>query len=127
MLEFEEYKQKINALKPSLITLQTALKTEEAMKEIEELEAESAKDGFWNDMERSQKVLKRIKQLKSKCDNFKKLKTRYEDLITLCQMGLEEGDESLLPELIEEYDKFEKDLETARLSTLLSGEYDGLN
>ena len=127
MLEFEEYKQKINALKPTLVTLSTALKTEEALKEIEELEAESSKDGFWNDMERSQKVLKRIKQLKAKCDSYKKLKTRYEDLITLCQMAIEEGDESLLPELIEEYDKFEKDLETARLSTLLSGEYDSSN
>jgi len=127
MLEFEEYKQKISDMRPTLNTLEAALKTEEALKEIEELEAETAKDGFWNDMERSQKVLKQIKQLKSKCDSFKKLKSRYEDLLTLCQMAIEEGDESLLPELAEEYERLEKDLETARLSTLLSGEYDSLN
>ena len=53
--------------------------------------------------------------------------SRYEDLQTLCQMAIEENDESLLPELEEEYASFEKDLEQARLSTLLSGEYDNSN
>ncbi|NLL46366.1 MAG: peptide chain release factor 2 [Clostridiales bacterium] len=127
MLEFEEYKQKITALKPDLATLSAALKTEEAEKEIEALEAESAQDGFWSDMEHSQKVLKRIKQLKGKCETYRKLKARHEDLTVLCQMALEEGDETLLPELAEEFENFENDLETARLATLLTGEYDGQN
>jgi len=127
MLEFEEYKQRINALKPTLATLSAALKTEEAAKEIEVLEAESAEDGFWNDIENSQKVLKRIKLLKAKCEMFRRLKARCDDLVTLCEMALEEDDASLLPELAEEFDKFEKDLDTARLSTLLTGEYDGQN
>ena len=47
--------------------------------------------------------------------------------MTLCQMGIEEDDDSLLPELVEEYDNFEKDLEETRLSTLLNGEYDANN
>ncbi len=127
MLEFEEYKQKINALKPVLATLASALKTEEAQAEIEHLEAESTADGFWNDMENSQKVLKQIKHLKSKCETYSKLTSRFHDLLTLCDMALEEEDESLLPELIEEYERFEADLETARLTTLLSGEYDECN
>jgi len=127
MLEFEEYRQKINALRPKLATLSAALKTEEAAKEAEALEAESAEEGFWNDMENSQKVLKRIKQLKAKCETFNKLKARHDDLVTLCEMGLEEEDATLLPELAGEFEKFEADLETARLSTLLTGEYDGQN
>ncbi len=127
MLQFEEYKQKINALKPALATLSSALKTEEAQAEIAHLEAQSAADGFWNDIENSQKVLKQIKQLKSKCETYTKLTSRFHDLLTLCDMALEEEDESLLPELTEEYEKFEADLETARLTTLLSGEYDECN
>jgi peptide chain release factor 2 len=47
--------------------------------------------------------------------------------MALCQMAIEEKDESLLPELEEEFEAFEKDLDSARLSTLLSGEYDGCN
>ncbi len=127
MLEFEEYKQKIIALKPTLETLGAALKTDEARAEIERLEEQSSADGFWNDLESSQKVLKQIKQLKSRCDFFSRINARYRDLATLCEMAIEEDDESLLPELTEEYDRFEADLESARLSTLLSGEYDGCN
>ncbi len=127
MLEFEEYKQKINALKPALETLGAALKTDEARAEIERLEEQSSAEGFWSDIENSQKVLKQIKQLKSRCEFFSRINARYRDLSTLCEMALEEDDESLLPELAEEYARFEADLESARLSTLLSGEYDGCN
>jgi peptide chain release factor 2 len=127
MIEFDDYKVKLNGLKPTLDNLGSALKLDEAKKEIEALEKESAADGFWNDLENSQKVLQRIKQLKNKCDKFTKLDRRWEDLMTLCQMAIEENDDSLLPELEEEYSAFEKDLEAARLDTLLSGEYDGCN
>ena len=124
MIEYDEYKSKINALRPTLERLGQALKLDAAQEELRELEEESARDGFWNDLERSQKVLQRIKQLKQKIDKFRKLSSRWNDLLTLCQMGIEEEDESLLPELQEEYAAFGRDLEQARLETLLSGEYD---
>ena len=127
MIEYDEYKVKILGLKPTLDTLGAALKLDEARADIEKLEAESAKDGFWNDLENSQKVLQRIKQLKNKCAKYDGLVSRWEDMQTLCLMAQEENDESLLPELEEEYASFEKDLESARLATLLSGEYDGCN
>ena len=60
MLEFEEYKVKLNNLKPALEVLRGALKLDAAQKEIEELEAASEREGFWNDVERSQKVQKRL-------------------------------------------------------------------
>ena len=105
----------------------TALKLTEAESEIERLENESAAEGFWTDLDNSQKVLQKIKQLKNKCAGFKKLASRLDDLLTLCQMAIEENDESLLPELETDYAAFEKDLEAERLSTLLSGEYDSSN
>jgi len=42
MLEFEEYKGKLNTLKPALDDLQDALHLEEAKREIAELQEESA-------------------------------------------------------------------------------------
>ena len=125
IVEFEEYKQRISALKPLLDGLKQALKLDEAVAEIKRLETESARDGFWNDLETSQKVQQRIKQLNAKCDRFDKLSAVWSDLETLCQMGIEEEDESLLPELASEFKDFEQALDTARLETLLSGEYDG--
>ena len=62
MLEFEEYKGKLNGLKPTLVDLGKALKLEEAEAEIAALRKESEQDGFWNDVERSQKVQQRLKQ-----------------------------------------------------------------
>ena len=127
MIEFEEYKGKLNGLKPTLDSLREALHLEAAEKEIEELEGQSARDGFWNDVENSQRVQKRLKQLKAKVENYKKLCSGWDDLMTLCEMAIEEDDDSMLPELQSEYAEFEKKLEETRLGTLLTGEYDANN
>ena len=127
MLEFEEYKQKLSAIKPSLDLLRGALKLDAAEREIEELEAASAREGFWNDVEKSQKVQKRLKTLQNKRDNYNRLCAGWDDLMTLCEMAIEEGDDSLLEELQADYAAFEEKVEETRLSTLLTGEYDGNN
>ena len=127
MLEFEEYKVKLNNIKPTLDVLRDALKLESAEKEIEELEAASERDGFWNDVENSQRVQKRLKQLKNKCEGYEKLTGAWEDMFTLCEMALEENDDSMLEELQSDYAAFEKKLEETRLGTLLTGEYDANN
>ena len=127
IIEFEEYKGKLNGLKPTLDALRDALHLEAAEKEIEELEGQSARDGFWNDVENSQRVQKRLKQLKAKVENYEKLCSGWDDLMTLCEMAIEEDDDSMLPELQSEYAEFEKKLEETRLGTLLTGEYDANN
>ena len=127
MLEFEEYKVKLNNLKPELEDLRTALRLEAAQKEIEELQAASERDGYWNDVERSQKDQKRLKALQQKSDNYARLCSAWEDMYTMCEMAIEENDESMLEELQEEFEKFSESVESTRLGTLLTGEYDGNN
>ena len=127
MIEFEEYKVKLNALKPTLDNLREALRLEAAEKEIEELEGQSSRDGFWNDVENSQRVQKRLKQLKGKVENYEKLCTMWDDLYTLCEMALEENDDSMFEELQSDFAALEKRLEETRLGTLLTGEYDANN
>ena len=127
MIEFEEYKVKLNGLKPTLDGLAEALHLSAAAKEIEELEGQSARDGFWNDVENSQKVQKRISVLKNKVEKYNGLCGRWDDLFTLCEMALEENDDSMLEELQSDFGSFAEDLESMRLSTLLTGEYDGNN
>ena len=127
MLEFEEYKSKLNASKPTLDVLRDALKLEAANKEIEELEAASERDGFWNDVEKSQKVQRRLKGLKNKVESFEKLCGAWDDMMTMCEMAIEENDDSMLDELKSEFDKFSESAEAMRLGTLLTGEYDANN
>ena len=63
LIEYDEYKQKLKDMGPELDKLSAALDLEGARAEVRQLEAESAQDGFWNDLERSQRVHQRLKQL----------------------------------------------------------------
>ena len=67
MLQFDEYKVKLNNLRPELDELDQALGLETAIREVEMLEserasdqAESAADGFWDNLEKAQKVQQRV-------------------------------------------------------------------
>ena len=127
MIEFEEYKVKLNGLKPTLDNLEGALHLDLARREIEELQIASEQDGFWNNVEKSQKAQKRLKALQAKCERYESLCTAWDDLFTLCEMALEEDDASMLDELKSEFDTFAQKLEDTRLETLLTGEYDANN
>ena len=126
ILQFDEYISKLQAMKPVLSDLAGALGMEAAEQELDLLQAESAADGFWNNMEHAQKVTTRVKNLQDKIDNQHKREADLEDLLVLCEMGREMEDESIVPEVIEGYDKLAQDLEKARLATLFTGEYDNL-
>ena len=127
IIEYDSYKQKLSALGPQLTKLAAALDLEGARREVEELEEKSGDANFWNDLEASQKVLRRTKQLKNKLEHHAKLVSQWEDLTTLVEMAMEEDDASLLPEVEEGYAKLESALEEAQLATLLTGEYDASN
>ena len=127
MLQFDEYRVKLNNLRPALEELSQALNLASAAQELEMLESESAAPGFWDNLEKSQKVTQRMKQLQNKLEAQKRRESQWEDLLTLCEMGNEEEDGSLVPEVEEGYARLEQDMEEARLSTLLTGEYDNSN
>ena len=124
LIEYDEYKQKLRELGPELDKLSAALDMDGAQAEAAKLEDETAQDGFWNDLTRSQKVQQRLKQLQNKIARHKKLVSEWEDLTALCEMGQEAEDEELLAELKEGYAALEEKVEETRLTTLLSGEYD---
>ncbi|HAG03969.1 MAG TPA: peptide chain release factor 2 [Lachnospiraceae bacterium] len=98
--------------------------SEERVAELEEIAGDPE---FWNDMEKAQSILQQTKQLKDKIEGFNKLKEDLDEVLTLCEMGNEEDDESLVPEVKELRDKFLEEYEHLRISTLLSGKYDRNN
>ena len=127
MLQFDEYKVKLNNLSPALKELAQALDLEGAERELDMLQAESAADGFWDNLAKAQKVQQRIKNLQDKVDSQNRRQGQWDDLMALCEMGNEFEDESLIPELEEGFAALETNMETARLETLLTGEYDRSN
>ena len=126
-IEFDEYKVKLGDLEPKLKALGESLGLEAAREELERLHAMAASEGFWNDAANSQKVTKQTRLLENKINSYEKMCADREDLLVLCEMAVEEDDDSLLPELEEGYAALEKEMEEARLETLLTGEYDANN
>ncbi len=127
LIEYDEYKQKLRELEPELDKLSAALDIEGAKAEAARLDEEMAQEGFWNDLERSQKVQQRLKQLQNKVGRQGKLIAEWEDLTALCEMGQEADDTELLEELKSGFHTLEEKVEESRMATLLSGEYDGHN
>ena len=80
--------------------------------------------GYWDNVEKSQEGMKELNILKEEKQKYESLEQQYEDIETLLEMGYEENDESLIPEIQEELDQFTEAFEAMRIKTLLSGEYD---
>ena len=127
VIEYDDYKQKLLALEPTLGELEKALGIPKAREELSALQKETEQDGFWNDLERSQKVSQQIKRLENKIKKHDRLVSEWEDTLTLCEMAQEEDDASQLPDVIDGYEKLQKEISERRLAALLSGEYDANN
>ena len=127
MLQFDEYKVKLNNLLPQLDELEKALNLESAAREVDFLEAQSASDGFWDNPENSQRVLQKLKQLKNKLESQEKRRASWEDMMVLCEMGNEEEDASIVEDVKEQLNEFIENFEKTKIDTLLSGEYDKCN
>ena len=127
VIEYDEYKQKLQALEPTLQELEKALSIPKAREELAQLQKETEQEGFWSDVDRSQKVSQQIKRLESKVKKYDRLVSDWEDTLTLCEMAQEEDDASQLPEVTSGYEALEKEINERRLAALLSGEYDANN
>lgn len=94
---------------------------------IGELEEQMNDPDFWTDLERSQKVNREVKLLKNKVETWQKTQARVEDTQIMIELGQEMEDNSVVPEVLQEVELLEKDVERMRLATLLKGQYDSHN
>ena len=83
--------------------------------------------GFWDNVDKSQEIMKKSKNLKDTVERFENLESEFEDIDTMIQMAEEENDAELLPEIQEMLEHFSEDLDSLRIQTLLSGEFDREN
>lgn len=127
MLQFEELKQRLSAMKPDVDDMADALGLDALKAELAKLEATAAEPGFWDDIANSSVVLRRTSSVKNKIMGQERLEAQYDDAMTLIEIALEEEEESLFDEAKTAVDKLESDLETMKLATLLTGEYDSNN
>lgn len=89
-------------------------------KRIDELEAKTMQEGFWNDSKTSGIVLQEMKSLKDKKSKFEKIDSEVKNLIELNELLLIEEDNELIKELLKNTKTLETDLEKFEIETLLS-------
>ena len=127
MVELDNIRIELNTYKEPLIEIEAALDLENKKQKVQELERKMEEPNFWDNAEEAQKQTKELSDLKASISAVETLKQQFEDIYTLIDMANEENDESMVPEIEDEYSSFTSGLETLRLSTLLSGEYDKCN
>jgi peptide chain release factor 2 len=124
VVELDQFKYKIGNYEEPLRELKESLGLEQKQERIDQLEAQMEAPDFWDDVTSSQFVMKELKQLKDVVESFESLEEEKDDIQTMIEMGYEEGEPELIPEIKDMLDQFIEDFEDLRISTLLSGEYD---
>ena len=127
MIDIEENKKIINQQKNRLENISSTLNLKEKENKLEELEAQTIKDGFWNDNKLSNNVLKQIKEIKGKLKKYNDIYKQVADLSDLIELISLEYDEDLEKQLILLLKSVEKNLQKFEIDTLLSGKYDKNN
>ncbi|MGN1156795.1 MAG: peptide chain release factor 2 [Agathobacter sp.] len=127
MVELDNFKSVLNTYKSPLQEVRDSLDLVNKGQRIQELEREMEAPEFWNDPSVSQKKMQELKSMKDDMATYARLEQGYEDIETMIEMGYEENDASLIPEIQEMLDDFVATYEAIRMKTLLSGEYDRNN
>lgn len=127
MIELEQLKYTLNSFREPLENLSGSLALEAKKERIDQLELSMEELGFWDQIEKSQQVMKEVKGLKDVVEEYEDLKTKFDDIETLIEMASEDEDEDLAAEAVDTMKDFEKEYERLRISTLLTGEYDKNN
>ena len=127
IVALEQYVQDVAALKNKLSEIAGGLHLEDLEKELSELREEMNADGFWDNLERSTHVNRRIAQIEGKIKHYESLCQGVDDLEVMIELAQEENDESMVGEIGEELSGLTEKVEALELETLMRGDYDNSN
>ena len=93
--------------------------------DLVEYQEDMASPGFWDDLERAQRVSAHAHQTEMKIQHYESLSSRADDIEVMMELAEEEDDDSMSAEIRQELDSVREELEALKLTTLLTGEHDG--
>ncbi|MBQ7468988.1 MAG: peptide chain release factor 2 [Pseudobutyrivibrio sp.] len=125
MIELDQFKQRLASHKNSMTEVRDSLDVAAKKARIEELEREMEAPDFWTDAQVSTNKMKELKSMKDDVSIIDKLEDLYKEIEDYIELGNEEEDQEIVDTVGLLIEEFENDLETLRMKTLLSGEYDG--
>lgn len=127
MVELDQFKYTLGTYKEPLKEIKDSLDLVNKEQRVEELERRMEEPDFWDNPEKSQEAMKTLKSLKDDIQTYHHLEELYEETELLIEMGYEENDPAVLPDIEENLNTFISEYEEIRMKTLLSGEYDKNN
>ena len=125
MVELDQFKYTLSTYEKPLREVRESLNLDAKIRRIDELDKTMEEPSFWEDAELSTRLVK--EHLKDTVAEFNRLQNQYEEIGLMIEMGYEENDPAIVPEIQKMVDEFSDELEALRLRTLLTGEYDGNN
>lgn len=124
VFHIEELKSNINTMYEQLGNLYHSLNIENLESEHSKLYSLISKNNFYDDLEKAQDTLKKVKQLEDVIQRYGNLKLELDDLKTLVDLAIEENDESFFPEIQTTVQNLQKEFNEALIASLLKDEYD---
>lgn len=124
-MQKHEIKQEMNVLKTLYTEVLSMTDKEQLDAQVKELDQVTYDQGFWDDQEAAQKVIKQLKSLKNKQEKIDAFIELYEEIEMLVDF-IQDG-EDMLDELNEQADQFKTMCETLSVELLLTGEFDQSN
>ena len=124
MYESEVFRQEITALKDMLRDTEKSLNIEGLKEQLVEYQEDMASEGFWDDVERAQKVNKQMRSCENRINHYKSLCSRLDDAEVMLELSEEEGGDEMAGEIAQELKKLREEMESLKLTTLLTGQYD---
>ena len=127
MLEMDGFKQDLNLVRQMLAEAATSLQIENLREQLVEYQEDMGSAGFWDDTDRAQKISAKASSVERRIQHYENLTGRADDVEIMMEMAEEADDTEMAEEIRVEFDKLKEDLESLRLQTLLTGEYDNCN
>ena len=127
IVELEQYRTTLQSLRETLAEAGEGLHIDLIERELTELREEMNAPGFWDDLERSTVVNRRIAALEGKLNHFQDLNTECEDIHTMMLLAEEEDDRDTALEAGEMLTGLSEKIEALALETLMRGDYDHCN
>lgn len=124
IVELEQIKSELQGYEQTMHEVESSLDIVNKEKKIEELEREMEAPDFWADAQVSTNKMKELKSMKDDVLIIDKLEDLYKEIEDYIELGNEEEDQEIVDTVGLLIEEFESDLETLRMKTLLSGEYD---
>ena len=124
MLEMEQFKQDLSEVRAAIEELGRSLDIERLQEQLIEFQEDMASNGFWDDMERAQKVNQRAHDVEERLNHYKSLGVRADDIEAMMELADEADDSGMAAEIRTEFAAIKADLEQMKLTTLLKDEFD---